>query len=112
MGLVNTFDDYLQEPKFEIDEFAIGGKLLSITVSMGEDQYLQSQNDHYWKQEMRNKLVERIVDRILQENLIEITTNLDPVTFTRQINARLYLAPDSQVKIIRSLKNVPLAPRN
>jgi len=112
MGLVNTFDDYLQEPKFEIEEYAIGGKLLSITISMGEDQYLQSQNDIHWKHEMRKKLVERITEYILQRNLAEITTNLDPVSFTRQINARCYLAPDSQIKIIRSLKNVPLAPRN
>ena len=90
---------------FNFKEYAIGGKLFSVTVSLEENKFVVHQFDELWKKEMRKSLVSHMVEEMLNRNFVEITSKLDPITHQRLINARCYLAPNDQVKIIRTFDN-------
>ena len=89
-----VFDDM----KFEHQEFAIGGKLVTGSIIIKEYEY---RDPIAVEKVIKEKLLERLVDHILENKLAEFTMVRHPIEDSRIYRVRCYLAPDATVKILR-----------
>lgn len=96
---MNYLDD--GDIKFDYEDIAIGGKLLSVTFSIPEFKYQQMKDDFEWRKYVRKQLTDLLVEKILDSKYVNISTQLDNVGLNQLVHARVYLAPDEQVKLIR-----------
>ena len=108
MALTNTntwFDDNEKNYKFnfEQEQYAIGGKLVTVSLEI-DDSSMHSFDSPRWREMIREQLATRLANYILQNKLCEITMAPGSHTFTKNVYMRCYLAPDSQVKILRVQK--------
>jgi len=85
-------------------DYAIGGKLLVATARLSIESVLGMEDDE--KDYIKQTLVKLLVEQMIKEGFVEFTQADDSGTMFRVIRARAYVAPDSQVKILRSLKKV------
>ncbi len=85
-------------------DYAIGGKLITATITVSSDNIAIMKDDG--KVLLKHTLVNMIVKEMIENGFVEFTQADDMVTGFRVIRARAYVAPDSQVKILRSLKKV------
>jgi hypothetical protein len=92
-----VFDDM----KFEHQEFAIGGKLVTGSIIVKEYEY---QDPIAVQKVIKEKLLERLVNHIIENKLAEFTMVKNPIEDSRIYRVRCYLAPDHTVKILRTLK--------
>ena len=96
----------LDDPYANIDvnlvEHAIGGKMVTAHIVVSETD-LQDWPDQV-RQEVRRKLVTKIVDHILDNQLCEITQMKDPTFGSHHITSRLFLCTNDQIKILRTYK--------
>jgi predicted house-cleaning noncanonical NTP pyrophosphatase (MazG superfamily) len=67
---------------------------------------VQMKTDVDFQQEVKKKLIMDMAEFILKNNLVEFTQYDDPITMTKQIAVRAYLAPNDQVKILRLANKV------
>jgi hypothetical protein len=86
-----------------VQEFAIGGKLVSIKYEIAHIEAIANWDDEEWKEHIRQRVVTELVEKIMQEKLVEITVSDNLLTQGKNIIARCYLAPNDQVKILRTL---------
>lgn len=91
-------------PGVQVEEFPIGGKLIIANISLSTLETVQHWDDESWRNGQRQRLVNLLANRILLDNLTEITTHEDYLNGFKIITARCYLAPNDQVKVLRSLK--------
>jgi non-ribosomal peptide synthetase component E (peptide arylation enzyme) len=99
---VNTYSDPF-DSKFDVKEYPIGGKLVQARLELSAMQAIQFTDDEMRRQ-IKHDMASELARFMIESNLIEFTRVDDPKTATMQIYARCYLAPDNQVKILRSLK--------
>jgi len=94
---MSVFDDMT----IDYQDFAIGGKLVTGSVRIKDYEY----RDPIGVQEaIKEKLLEKLVDHILENKLAEFTMVKHPMDDSRIYRVRCYLAPDHTVKILRTLK--------
>lgn len=97
----------MENLQFDTHEYAIGGKMVVGRATMSESyRMLLEDGDEEAKKALKSELIHQMALYILENNLVEFTYYDDPITCSRQIAVRAYLAPDSQVKIIRSVIKV------
>lgn len=101
---IKVSDDDLTGVKFDVEEYAIGGKLINVSFFVSELTYALKNSDEEWRQEMREKLVRALIDHILENKMVEIMVKPDLLNQANIISAYMYLAPNEQVKILRTLK--------
>ena len=87
------------ENSFNEVQYTIGGKMITYTHRSGFDKALD-------KDDVKKDLTEKLVEEILRRGLIETTYTMDPATKERTFYARMYLAPDNEIKILRTHQNV------
>lgn len=106
MAIAKAFDTdtYIPDATFEFEEFAIGGKLITTIISIPEIEYFMRKDDASWKEFVRENLVKEFVNKILVDKFVEITTQQDPISHMQLIRAYFYLAPNDQVKVLRTMK--------
>ena len=93
---------HVTDPTFTSWEYAIGGKMVVGRAEMSEDyRRMMEDGDEYAIKSVKEKLVRDMVSFMLENNLVEFTHQDDPITFSRKIAVRAYLAPNDQVKILR-----------
>lgn len=92
--------DYFSKGDFEIKEYAIGGKLVTMRLVIGgyEAELLT-------KEQIKQKMASQLAQAMVDNKLIEFTKLVDPMTANVIIHGRCYVAPNEQVKIIRELKD-------
>ncbi len=83
-------------------DYAIGGKMV---VAKYEYNDLDMVLDDKMKSAIRSQLVHQIADYMFQNNMVEFTQMKTP-QFTIIVRARCYVAPNDQVKILRSVHKV------
>ena len=85
----------------EVEErsYALGGKLLTAKMVVSEFEALANNED--LKQTIRKKMVESLVEQILNDKLCEFTTYTDAVLMGQIVVARCYLAPNDQIRLLR-----------
>jgi hypothetical protein len=91
----------MNEPIFTTHDYVIGGKMVVGRVSIDETyaEILNTVIDA--KQRLKEKLVHDLATYMLENQLVEFTQQDDPITFSKTIMVRAYLAPNDQVKILR-----------
>jgi hypothetical protein len=95
------------DPQFTSWEYAIGGKMVVGRAEMSEDYRRMMEDGDEWAiKSVKEKLVRDMVTFMLENRLVEFTHHDDPITFSRKIAIRAYLAPSDQVKILRLSKQI------
>lgn len=100
---MNSWQRPWDEPMIEYKDYAIGGKLVSVSVRVAEDVMVNRFNDEQARQVMRQKLCEDLASAMLAKGLVEINQQKN-VDYTTTIVARAYVAPDDQVKLLRTVR--------
>lgn len=101
---MNNWQRPWDEPIIEYQDYAIGGKMVKVSVRVSEDVMVNRFSDENARQFMRQKLCEEVASAMLSQNLVEINSMKNPQDFSTTIVARAYVAPDGQVKLLRTLK--------
>ena len=84
-----------------VQEFAIGGQLVTITYNLNDIDSQSFLHDDDYKKYIKKQMAEFMATFILENNLAEYTSFNDPISFDKIVNMRCYLAPNDQVKILR-----------
>jgi hypothetical protein len=92
---------FQQEPDFKTHEYIIGGKMVVGRATMEHSFAVQMNNDIDFREEVKKKLIMDMAQYILEHNLVEFTQYDDPMTMSKSIAVRAYLAPNDQVRILR-----------
>jgi hypothetical protein len=87
------------------DDYAIGGKLITAYISIDDQKFHEIVQSPNGKDEIRKALVEQLAQEMLNKSLVEINQRDDAMTLRKVIVARAYVAPDSTVKILRTIAN-------
>jgi len=90
------FDDI----EFDIKHYTIGGKLVTGTYTVSQHIILEQ---NVTSQLVKEQLLKQLIDCVLTNNLAEFTRVENPIDQTFVYRVRCYLAPDDQVKILRTL---------
>lgn len=91
-----------EEFTFKTMDYPIGGKLVigSLDITFADiDRFL---TDDGFKNAIKEKMATHLVKCMMENNLIEFTKIADSMTGSHRLHARCYLAPDDQVKILRT----------
>lgn len=83
----------------DIKEYAIGGKLITASQIINEELLKDIPRDV-----IKEKMAMELARGMLENKLIEFTSQRDISSLQIKIYARCYLAPDTQVKILREIK--------
>ena len=97
-----SFPDF--DISFEQKDYAIGGKMVTGTAVLPDAYVVQAKNDHEFREHVRKTLVSKLAEAILENRLVEINQVKDPLMGNTKLFVRAYLAPDDQVKILRTVK--------
>jgi len=85
----------------KVEDHQIGGKLIRVSVLINDHEMMNVVNNEKAKEMMRSQLAYQLAEYMIQNKLIEVTKIPDPSHFGHRIVARCYLAPDSNIKILR-----------
>jgi hypothetical protein len=79
-------------------DIAIGGKLVSVNITLSHSDTINLTPDN-----IKWRIADHLVKYMIENKLIEFTKQEDPIEMTTTINARCYLAPDDNVRILRQM---------
>ena len=79
-------------------DIAIGGKLVSVNINLSYSDTINLTPDA-----IKLRIADHLVKYMIENKLIEFTKRDDPISLSQKINARCYLAPDSEVRILRQM---------
>lgn len=88
---------------FETKDYAIGGKMVRVSASMSDEYKHLAMTDAQAREEIREHLIKQLVEYIVSNNLCEINQMVDPSTMGTTVVARMYLAPNADIKILRTM---------
>lgn len=94
-GPADSFNDMID---LKTKDFTIGGKLIVSKLTIDE-----WQQDRYASTDIKRMLLDKIVQFILDNNLAEFTKIPDMYNGGTTYISRVYLAPNEQVKILRTI---------
>ena len=84
-----------------VKNIAIGGKLITVSLELNPlDEMTFASPDDY-KRAVKKKIATDLARVMIESNLVEFTQMTSSTNMGKIIHARCYLAPDSQVKILR-----------
>jgi len=92
--------DFDPTSSINIEEYAIGGKMITVKGHFTREE-LKHGSDLAWRAHIRQTLAHKLAIWILENQLCETTSYLDPATHDFVVAARCYLAPKDQVRILR-----------
>lgn len=99
---INPYQDF----NFTYKDVAIGGKLVQGTIRLSEDKMVMVHSDYEMKQYLRSSMAQQMCEYMISNGLIEFVQMKDNLSFDTIVKSRCYLAPNDQVKIIRTHYNV------
>lgn len=92
--------------EFKHQDIAIGGKLVRCMSEFTAQKILSFGSEAAFNDYVKSTISNDMAKYMLANRLIEFTRMQDPRTLSTMINARCYLAPDDQIKILRTYYNV------
>lgn len=95
---VDPYSDF----EFTYKEIAIGGKLVEGTIRVTEHKIASYRSEHEFKQFLKTTMAHQMSEYMISNGLIEFTQKRDFKTLDSTVKARCYLAPNDQVKILRT----------
>ena len=92
----------MNETIFNTHDYVIGGKMVVGKSTLSESYRLMMEDGNKEAIDaVKSELVHKMALYMIENKLVEFTYQDDPMTFSRQIAVRAYLAPNDQVKILR-----------
>jgi len=79
-------------------DIAIGGKLVSVNITLSHSDTINLTPDN-----IKWRIADHLVKYMIENKLIEFTKQENQSEMTTTINARCYLAPDDNVRILRQM---------
>ena len=95
-GPVGDFD-------FTTQDYAIGGKMVRVSATMSEEFSMHLATDYEARERIKEDISIKMAKFMLENKLVEINQMTDPSTMGIVVVARCYLAPNDQVKILRTM---------
>ena len=95
-------DDMFFADDLKVYDYPIQGKMVVAQCQISEHKLVT----YEIKNQIRNTLIHQIAEGILHHKLVEFTQMKDPVTFDTLVKARCFIAPDTNVRILRSLHKI------
>jgi hypothetical protein len=92
----------MNDVTFTTHDYAIGGKMVVGSCTMTEMEAIDMMTDIGGKERIKQSLIRQMASYILENKLAEFTMTEDHARATRTFRVRAYLAPNDQVKIIRT----------
>jgi hypothetical protein len=96
-------DPFDVDMNLEIKEFAIGGKLVFSEMRINEYEYMSNIDSEAWKDQVRHRVTLKLVGAIIEKGLVNFTTVKDLQTADQIVRVYAYLAPDSNIKVLRQV---------
>lgn len=93
----NLYEDF----KFTYKDVAIGGKMVRGFIRVSDQKMATMNTDYAFKEYLRMSMATQLAEYMISNGLVEFTQMRDNASFDIIINARCYLAPNDQVKILR-----------
>lgn len=94
------------EPAYDYDiniqDIAIGGKLVTASYTIKEYEKVKFDSDESFRKFTKQTIVQELAKYMIESKLVEVTAQHSMAEGTIMIKARAYVAPDSQVKILRT----------
>lgn len=89
---------------FDIDvqDVAIGGKLVTASYTIAEYERIKFDSDETFRKFTKQTIVQELARYMVDSKLVEVTAQHNMAEGTVMIKARAYVAPDSQVKLLRT----------
>lgn len=103
-NIVRLDDD--TEFNFTSYEYPIGGKLLKCSTEVTAQQIISFGDEAAFNNYIKLQMSKDIAKYMMNNRLIEFTRMQNPETLSTLINARCYLVPDNQIKVLRTHYNV------
>lgn len=101
----DIFDDLLKwkniDPRCEADTFLIQGKMILTQITISEMEKLNFPNEQEFKSQVKRQLMEKLMREMFSNKMIEFTQITDQLTGMSRYNARIYVVPDTMVRILR-----------
>ena len=93
----------MSEPTFTTYDYAIGGKMVRASATMSDDySHLLATNTNA-RERLKEEICLQMARYMLESGLVEINQMSNPATMGITVVARCYLAPNDQVKILRTV---------
>ena len=94
-------------PPPNLKEHTIQGSMLTVQKVISEHETLRmgfSVAEDPWNREIKKQLVQQIVEKMFESNCIEFTRQKDAQNGNLIFRARVFVTPDSTVRIIREMQ--------
>jgi hypothetical protein len=95
---IDPYSDF----NFTYKDVAIGGKLVTGTIRISNDKMVDVRSEHELKQYLKSSMAQQMSEYMISNGLVEFTQMSDIISFDTIVKARCYLAPNDQVKILRT----------
>lgn len=90
------------------EELAIGGKMVVGSIAVGAETLMRIRSEAEYAEFVKNDLAKQLAKYMIENKLLEFTTGEDHINQSKMVRVRGYLAPDSQVKLLRVYKQTSL----
>ena len=104
---VGSITTHAMMPNINTKEFAIQGQMLMVQKVLDSYELERtglSSNVKNFEDEIKKELIQEMVREIVKRNCIEFTSQKDMLTGNVTYRARVFVTPDSQVRIIRQVQ--------
>lgn len=88
--------------EFDFTDIPIGGKLIQAKLELTATDQMIFQSDDDFKRAIKQKIASELARAMIESNSIEFTRLPQTGSGNDIIYARCYLAPDNQVKLLRT----------
>jgi hypothetical protein len=99
----SSYNAPLDSVTFDVQDYAIGGKMVRVSASMSDDFSHMLMTDQQAREKVKEDLAMQMAKIMLENKLIEINQMSNPATMGITVVARCYLAPNDQIKILRTM---------
>ena len=89
---------------FETHDYAITGKMVMVSATIDDSIMLAHHLPEQDRKYIREQMAMQIAGFLLDNNMIEYTQMKDPIDFKTHIRGRIFVTPNDQTKLIRTLK--------
>ena len=92
--------------EFETMDYAITGKMVKVSATMDES-LIEMQHGPLPERDrkyIREQMAKQIAGVLLDNNMIEFTQMKSPIDFRTHIMGRIFVTPNDQTKLVRTLK--------
>jgi hypothetical protein len=89
---------------FEPMDVAITGKMVMVSATIDDSIMMAHNLPDKDRKYIREQMAMQIAGFLLDNNMIEYTQMKDPIDFKTHIRGRIFVTPNDQTKLIRTLK--------